>query len=317
MAREFGAVNISIWQDADFRALPVLAQHLYLTLWTHPDLSYCGVVDYRPGRIAKFAAWLNTDIVEAVAACLEANHFLVIDRESEEALIRSWIRWDGLMKQPRLAVSMTKAYAATASNQLRGVVVNELHKIQSEAPELACWGNEKVRDVLSQPRINVKDGGVPSDPFGEGFGQWFTQGFTQRLGQTPPKHLPSVSVAPTPSPTPSPLLPANQGASDDAPSRFNEFWTAYPSRGQHSNPKKPARTKFDRIAKTIDPQVLIDAATDYARARRGQDPQHTAQAQTWLNQERWNDEPGNVHHLPDPAIAREASRLGVPKNWMN
>jgi hypothetical protein len=47
MAREFGRVNVTIWQDPDWRALPFPAQHLYLLLWTHPLLTYCGVLDGR------------------------------------------------------------------------------------------------------------------------------------------------------------------------------------------------------------------------------------------------------------------------------
>lgn len=205
MARDFCVINTTIWQDADFRALPAPAQHLYLLLWTHPDLSYCGVADYRPGRIAKFSEGLTATVVETLTQCLESRHFLVIDRESEEVMVRSWLHWDGVMKQPRIAVSMTKAYASTASNLIRGVVVHELHKIRDGAPELACWGHEKVRDVMSQPSINPKAEPTPEDPLGDGFTQWFTQGFTHRfthrfgqhLAQTLPKHLPSVSVPPT------------------------------------------------------------------------------------------------------------------------
>jgi len=45
MAREFAKIKASIWQDDDFRALPVEAQHLYFVVLTDPDLSYCGVAD--------------------------------------------------------------------------------------------------------------------------------------------------------------------------------------------------------------------------------------------------------------------------------
>src|SRR5699024_6166012 len=77
--------------------------------------------------------------------------------------------------------------------------------------------------------------------------------------------------------------------SADASDRFDEFWEAYPKRtGQ--NPKKPARQKFEKIIKDVDPQVLIDAAHAYARSEQNNDPKFIAQTQTWLNQERWNDE---------------------------
>lgn len=81
----------------------------------------------------------------------------------------------------------------------------------------------------------------------------------------------------------------NPAPSADASDRFDEFWEAYPKRtGQ--NPKKPARQKFEKIIKEVDPQTLIDAAHAYARSEKNNDPKFIAQTQTWLNQERWNDE---------------------------
>lgn len=333
MAREKGALNVTVWQDNDWRALPFPAQHLYLLMWTHPELSYCGVVDYRPGRLAALSGWLSADLVELSAQCLEARHFVVVDRDSEEALIRSWLRWDGVMKQPRLPVSMAKAYASTASNRIRGVVVNELHKLQRAQPELACWSHEKVRDVLGQPRVDIKTEPPSNDPFAEGLERRFvdalqaaataatasvsrnatTTATTKGFDET----LPAATRTRTPSPATatSTSLPANQGASDDAPGRFEEFWKAYPSRGPHANPKKPAKEKFNRITKNVDPQVLIDAAGEYARTRARQDPRHTAQAITWLNQERWSDEVVAAGDADD-ALADEARELGIPRDWL-
>src|SRR5690606_36164469 len=76
MARDHARVNVTIWGDPDFRALPAPAQHLYLTLWTAPRLSYCGVHDWRPGRIAARSTGLTADDIETIAQCLEARHFL-------------------------------------------------------------------------------------------------------------------------------------------------------------------------------------------------------------------------------------------------
>lgn len=75
--------------------------------------------------------------------------------------------------------------------------------------------------------------------------------------------------------------------------RFEEFWEAYPSRGQSQNPKKPARDKFAKAVKAgADPQVIIAAAHRYTAAAKKDGIFGTgkvAQAQTWLNQERWDD----------------------------
>ena len=72
--------------------------------------------------------------------------------------------------------------------------------------------------------------------------------------------------------------------------RFDEFWKVMPKRGKHSNPKEPARRKWDDLVRTVDPQAIIDGAQRLAELRDGEDPQHTPQALTWLNQRRWEDD---------------------------
>ena len=224
MAREHAQVNVSIWQDEDFLALPPAAQHLYMVLWTHPGLSYCGVVDWRPGRIAKRArGWIAADVQQA-ADCLSAHYFLVIDEDTEECLIRSWVRWDGLMKQPRIAVSYANAYATVASPTLRRVVVHELLKMRDRQPELAGLTRPQVVEMLVLPSVSAKDLPTPKDPFGDGFAHGFGHSvahkFGDRLGQDLGEPLPnvsgSVSVPPTPAPAPAPYSSSITNASRSA-----------------------------------------------------------------------------------------------------
>lgn len=74
------------------------------------------------------------------------------------------------------------------------------------------------------------------------------------------------------------------------PSRFDEFWKAYPKR-DGDNPRKPAEAKFNALVKTgLDPQMLIDAIRKYAIDNAGKvGTPYIPQAQTWLNQQRWTD----------------------------
>lgn len=200
MARDHARVNVTIWGDPNFRRLPPAAQHLYLLLWTSPGLTYAGTHDWRPARITGRAeGWTRAD-VEAAAACLAARHFLVIDEDVEEVLIRSWIRWDGLMKQPRMAISCTTAYADVASDTLKAVIVHQLHAEKDRQPDLTCWADPRVQEVLTHPSVDPKTLPTPDDPFGDGVGHGFGIG----LAQTQGKVSGSVSVPPTPAPTPSP-----------------------------------------------------------------------------------------------------------------
>jgi hypothetical protein len=74
---------------------------------------------------------------------------------------------------------------------------------------------------------------------------------------------------------------------------FDRFWEAYPSRGQHPNPKQPARLKFNAAVKHgVDPGLIIAAAESYRAYAVEQGIECTAkvaQALTWLNQERYAD----------------------------
>jgi hypothetical protein len=75
----------------------------------------------------------------------------------------------------------------------------------------------------------------------------------------------------------------------DAP-EFDAFFKAYPRRGPHPNPKKPALLKFNAAVKRgVDPQTIITAAKAFAASSRGTDPKFIPQAVTWLSQERWAD----------------------------
>lgn len=84
----------------------------------------------------------------------------------------------------------------------------------------------------------------------------------------------------------------NKTTKEDYTVEFSDFWSAYPKR-DGSNPKKPAMTKFIDACKNHDPQEIILGAKKYAaqEKRRGNiGTSYVAQAQTWLNQERWKDD---------------------------
>jgi hypothetical protein len=77
-----------------------------------------------------------------------------------------------------------------------------------------------------------------------------------------------------------------------APSRFDEFWQAYPRR-DGPNPRQPAETRFNALVKTgLDPEMMISEAKKLAvaeNARGNIGTRFIPQAVTWLNQARWTD----------------------------
>lgn len=189
MAREYAQIKLSVWADDDWRTLSPLARYLYLTLLTSPTLNHCGVADWRPARIAALNG-MSPEDVEAAGSELVAALYLVIDDESEEVLIRSFVRNDGLMKQPKMAVAMASAHAATASQTIRGVIVHELQRLREDYPDLSGWGSERASELLGLRSVD------PSQyPLGKGIGTPIGKGSTKG----------SPTPAPTPTPTTSSL----------------------------------------------------------------------------------------------------------------
>ncbi|PSR63964.1 MULTISPECIES: hypothetical protein [Nocardia] len=188
MARDHARIWLSIWEDDDFRALPKESQHLYFVLLTSPSLSYAGIVDWRPGRIAKNAAGWKADEVRSAAGPLIRGLYILVDEDSEEALLRTFIRHDGLMKNPNMAVSMALAFADAASPELRGVIVHELRRLHESDPDLKGWA--KVATLLDRKAIDPAtyplgcpspegvENGV-SEPFPQGVGYPLTEGVPQ------------------------------------------------------------------------------------------------------------------------------------------
>lgn len=170
MAREHAKIRLDIWADGEWRDLDVECQHLYLLLLSHPTLSYVGVADWRPGRIAQLAKGLTPEGVRETAARLEALRFILTDDESEEVLIRSFVKHDGLLKQPKMAVSMANAFGATASNPIREVIAFEVQKLRERDPELAAWRVKQVQTVLDAKGSPIETFTLP-----------FTPGFTPEV----------------------------------------------------------------------------------------------------------------------------------------
>lgn len=155
MPREHARVKLTIWDDDDFRDLSPAAQHLYLVLMIHPKLDYCGVTDWRPARLAQFAGGWTAEAVEIAAQELSEALYIIIDTDSEEVLLRSFVRNDELLESPNMAVAVRKAHTAIASGALRGIVVHELRRLRDDKPELKGW--DKLADTIKKPSLDPSD----------------------------------------------------------------------------------------------------------------------------------------------------------------
>ena len=185
MARDYAKLKLSLLGDPGWRQLGFRAQHLYVTLLAHESLSYAGVADWRPERLMPFASdWTARDFY--LGACdLADQGWIVVDAESEEVMIRSFLRNDDILKQPRLSVTMTRAYAGVSSGLIRACIVFELQRLLRERPKLAAWNDDRVLDILEHPSVDGKTvSGDFDPPPGIDLGGDFTPGLWGDLPQT-------------------------------------------------------------------------------------------------------------------------------------
>lgn len=287
--RSYAKVYVSIWGDEEFKALSLQAQALYFRLLTDPKLSMCGVCDWRPNRLAMSSHGSTAKTVRTAGEELEAARFILIDEDSEEVLIRTFVKHDGVLKSPNLTKAMVTDWTAIASGKLQRAVVCEALAAAEREPEMKGIPElpehfQLVPDPDPEPIWNPSESVPEGLPIGSGKG-------SGNPSESVPDGLPS------PSPILQPATNNQQPATKDMSARrgrFDEFWAIYPKRGRHSNPKEPARQKWNDLVRTVDPDVIFKAVRELAELRRGEDPQHTPQAITWLNQKRFLDDPAEV-----------------------
>jgi hypothetical protein len=133
-SRDRANIKSALLADEHWRTLSVGAQWLYWLLLSHPTLNACGVADWRTSRLSAIASDATTDVVDAHAAELEREHFIVVSAETEEVLVRSFFRHDGILAQPNPTKGAVREFAGIASATIRGVISHELRRLKEEYP---------------------------------------------------------------------------------------------------------------------------------------------------------------------------------------
>lgn len=79
----------------------------------------------------------------------------------------------------------------------------------------------------------------------------------------------------------------NLGSINSNIDHFDVFWEAYPKKMAKGQAKKA----WAKAIKSEDAQNIIDATVGYAICQKGKDKQFIPYPASWLNAERWKDEP--------------------------
>lgn len=155
MARDHARIQCAIWADPDFVALPATAQRTYFVALSQPGLTYAGVVPYTPGRWSMLADGVTPAAVRRDVRTLVDRGFVVVDERSEEMLIRSFVKHDGIMRMPNVAKAMATAAGQIISPTIRTAFLDALaalHKERLERPvgDERGWDQDAVIDLLRE-----------------------------------------------------------------------------------------------------------------------------------------------------------------------
>lgn len=169
MANAGALINESLWRDRDFRRVPRLPQCTYQQLLAQKDLDCAGVLTLNLRLLAKGCEEVTVDQLREDFAALEEARFVFVDYETDELLVRSYMRLVSV-RSPNAWKSAMKAARLVESEKLKVVLAAELRRIPRKdaadlANELDPIGN--LSETHSEPIRNPSEGGNPSETHSE------------------------------------------------------------------------------------------------------------------------------------------------------
>ncbi|WP_409186451.1 hypothetical protein F9C11_20370 [Amycolatopsis sp. VS8301801F10] len=130
MARSHARLLFTVWQglsDVDTDA----AKLAYFAVMTEPHTTQCGSGPVRFGRWLKNLGWSEQTLRDALDE-LDKKRKVLIDWETDEFLLRSFIRSDEVWRQPQILRAGLKAARQIESPRLRQELGYELRRIHAE-----------------------------------------------------------------------------------------------------------------------------------------------------------------------------------------
>ncbi|MEG8275728.1 hypothetical protein [Streptomyces sp. AHA2] len=228
MARGHGRILTSIWEDADFLKLDEREQRFYLFLISQPNLNHAGLLPLTLRRWSRKAKDLTSADVEKRLQSLDEAQFIVVDDDTEELLIRSFVRNDGVWRMPKVMGAMVSGALEISSRRLQEALLAEMDRIPlgelSDEPTKMRGGEgpsirtqvaghiEALRKAFGSPTPDpsrrgsgtpsATPSGTPSDTPSEGGDEGGPKPSTRGRARASRAHSPAPAPAPTPAPTP-------------------------------------------------------------------------------------------------------------------
>lgn len=191
MVQDFTPLFRSIWSDDDWRALSVDGQWTYAMLMSHPDRNYAGVLPVTKRRWVRLAAGMTMQRLDATLAELDSAGFIVLDEDTEEVLVRAYIRRTKVFTHIRMMANALRESTEVESERIRsalgqefvrlprlavparternGRMVDEAVSIQQRLDEVASMLCDAPPDPPSQGAVTKERHGMPHG-IGHGIG---------------------------------------------------------------------------------------------------------------------------------------------------
>jgi len=287
MARSEARIYTEIWEDDDFLALESAGQRLYMFLLSQPDLAHSGVIPLRERRWARKSKNGSVAEIELGLGQLE-THFLVVDWDTEEVLVRSLLRRDRIFRQPNVLRAATDHVPLIESVKILEALAAEIERIRAENPVLTEHQEIAMVEIESALVKRLK-----------GLGGWQPDKGSENPSGNPTPEVPGVrgetTVVTTDSPYPDPRNPGTtSGASLPASSARKR---GSKRSGRIPDDFEPTAEMIAAI-RTTCPDVDIQFETvqfvDHWKAAsdaKGIKKDWDAAWRTWMrNQQKWSSE---------------------------
>jgi hypothetical protein len=293
--RGYALIFTSVWSDDDFRTLSPAAQRHYFVLVSQPDINYAGVLPLTERRWARCCSSTSLADVQAATAELSSRRYVVVDHETEELLVRSFVRRDGLWKQPKMLGVAVREALGTASARLRVTLAEEFERVRELIPHRDPVDNRI--EMLDNAVKNLMEGPALTPPEGLGMGT----------------HNPSGGVRPRARPAPAPSTYTNTNT--NPPVETLEGGVSESNAREKTGPpnKSPATNRpHERCAKhrADDTEPGPCRGCKQTRERAEQWDRDTAQKRRmaireceWCDAEGWRIDPRHKYRGPiTPAV---------------
>ncbi|MFF1684641.1 hypothetical protein [Streptomyces sp. NPDC058254] len=306
MARGHGRILTSIWEDSDFLKLDEREQRFYLFLISQPNLNHAGLLPLTLRRWSRKAHGLTFAEVEKRLQSLDGAQFIVMDDDTEELLIRSFVRNDGVWRMPKVMGAMVSGALEISSRRLQAALLAEMDRIplgelNDEPTKMKGQNGPSIRQQVAthigtlhkafgtpdpdpSRRGSATPSGTPFDTPDEGDGEGPPKPSTRGRAGASRAHSPAP--APTPAPIPSPVEEGSAeadgqeelvvvedsdfvGAAEAAPPHEHETVTAQTIVSEWIDrcTKRPPGQTIGQTSKQI--KKLLDEGIDPDDIRRG------------------------------------------------